>query len=315
MSDYTQTNDFSAKDALATGDPNKKIVGAQVDTELSALSTAIASKADIAGEAHTGTHSFAGDTSFAVGVTGIGTGINGKIAAHTNLVVRTDVTTPDEEVDVTADELIVKNTSGQQIRLTTVSETASNIGTLNTAGGITSATVAIDTWYGIWIIHKTGATDCVITPITDTLTDVLGDVAGTYTHGAFVGAVLTDGTSDNIPFIQTNKKSSLVTQMVDYDQANAGTTGISVTLTAPPNSVASFSVTNTGNTAANYILVTEIGQTDTTPSLSFSDFGASSGFSGAGQFTIRADASSQVRIRQSQTSGDHLVVTRGWAWE
>ncbi len=46
MSNYTQTTDFSAKDALASGDPNKVIAGADVDTEFSAIQTAIASKLD-----------------------------------------------------------------------------------------------------------------------------------------------------------------------------------------------------------------------------------------------------------------------------
>jgi hypothetical protein len=44
MSDYTKTTNFTAKDALSTGDPNKLIVGAEFDTEFDAISTAIATK-------------------------------------------------------------------------------------------------------------------------------------------------------------------------------------------------------------------------------------------------------------------------------
>lgn len=46
MSDYTQITDFSAKDALLTGDPEKLILGADFDGEFAALSTAIATKFD-----------------------------------------------------------------------------------------------------------------------------------------------------------------------------------------------------------------------------------------------------------------------------
>lgn len=46
MSDYTQTTDFSAKDALDAGDPEKVILGSDVDAELSAISTAIGTKAN-----------------------------------------------------------------------------------------------------------------------------------------------------------------------------------------------------------------------------------------------------------------------------
>lgn len=44
MSNYTQTTTFATKDALATGDPNKVIYGADIDTELSAIATAVATK-------------------------------------------------------------------------------------------------------------------------------------------------------------------------------------------------------------------------------------------------------------------------------
>lgn len=46
MSDYTQVTDFSAKDSLPSGDSGKVIYGADVDTELGLISTAIASKLD-----------------------------------------------------------------------------------------------------------------------------------------------------------------------------------------------------------------------------------------------------------------------------
>ncbi len=46
MSDYTQQIDFSAKDSLLTGDANKVAKGADIDTELALISTAIATKLD-----------------------------------------------------------------------------------------------------------------------------------------------------------------------------------------------------------------------------------------------------------------------------
>jgi hypothetical protein len=62
MSDYTQTTDFSVKDALTTGDAAKKILGSEVDVELAAIATAIASKPDDGDVVHdTGTETVAGD--------------------------------------------------------------------------------------------------------------------------------------------------------------------------------------------------------------------------------------------------------------
>lgn len=46
MSDYSRQKDFSAKDALSTGNPNKVIKGSDVDAEFDAIVTATASKAN-----------------------------------------------------------------------------------------------------------------------------------------------------------------------------------------------------------------------------------------------------------------------------
>jgi hypothetical protein len=46
MSNYTQTTFFAPKDSLLSGDPNKKIKGAQIDPEFAAIAVAIASKLD-----------------------------------------------------------------------------------------------------------------------------------------------------------------------------------------------------------------------------------------------------------------------------
>lgn len=46
MSDYTYSANLAAKDNLASGDTNKKILGATLETEFEAVETAIASKVD-----------------------------------------------------------------------------------------------------------------------------------------------------------------------------------------------------------------------------------------------------------------------------
>lgn len=51
MADYTQTTDFSAKDDLLTGDPDKLILGADFDAEFAAIASAVATKFDTGDEA------------------------------------------------------------------------------------------------------------------------------------------------------------------------------------------------------------------------------------------------------------------------
>lgn len=55
MSDYNKATNFTAKDSLTTGDPSKIVLGSEIDTELTAIETAIATKADEDSPTFTGT--------------------------------------------------------------------------------------------------------------------------------------------------------------------------------------------------------------------------------------------------------------------
>jgi hypothetical protein len=46
MSDYTKTTDFTVKDGLTTGDPDKLVLGSELDAEFTAIAAAIATKTD-----------------------------------------------------------------------------------------------------------------------------------------------------------------------------------------------------------------------------------------------------------------------------
>jgi len=55
MSNYTKTVNFTAKDALNSGDSNKIVRGSEIDTEFTNIQTAVATKADTASPTFTGT--------------------------------------------------------------------------------------------------------------------------------------------------------------------------------------------------------------------------------------------------------------------
>ena len=55
MADYSKATNFTAKDSLPTGNAGKIVKGTEIDTELTAVSNAIASKADINSPGLTGT--------------------------------------------------------------------------------------------------------------------------------------------------------------------------------------------------------------------------------------------------------------------
>ena len=55
MADYSKATNFTAKDTLPTGNAGKIVKGTEIDTELTAVSNAIASKANINSPGLTGT--------------------------------------------------------------------------------------------------------------------------------------------------------------------------------------------------------------------------------------------------------------------
>lgn len=54
MSNYTKTTNFAAKDNLVSGNAAKVVKGSELDTEFNNIATSIATKADLAGPALTG---------------------------------------------------------------------------------------------------------------------------------------------------------------------------------------------------------------------------------------------------------------------
>jgi hypothetical protein len=54
MANYIKVVDFAAKDSLPTLDPQKIVRGSEIDAEFSAIQTAVATKADLASPAFTG---------------------------------------------------------------------------------------------------------------------------------------------------------------------------------------------------------------------------------------------------------------------
>lgn len=55
MTSYTKTTNFTAKDTLPTGNTSKKVRGAEIDVEFTAIATAVNSKSDTASPTFTGT--------------------------------------------------------------------------------------------------------------------------------------------------------------------------------------------------------------------------------------------------------------------
>lgn len=68
MTAYTKSTNFTAKDALSSGNPSKIVRGSEIDTEFTNIQTAVNSKSNTASPTFTGTV-----TAATLAVTGNGT--------------------------------------------------------------------------------------------------------------------------------------------------------------------------------------------------------------------------------------------------
>ncbi len=98
MSDYTITTNFGAKDSLPSGNAGKVIKGSEFTTEFTNIQTAIATKADTAGDTFTGVVNFSADVAvntntLFVDVSGGNVGIGTASPAEKLHISRADVGT------------------------------------------------------------------------------------------------------------------------------------------------------------------------------------------------------------------------------
>lgn len=199
MANYTKTTDFTAKDALSTGDPAKVVSGALHDDEFDALAVAIATKADIASPTFTGTTTFANlvgasgatvtavldeDTLVSDSATKLATQqsikayVDSQISSNNGLteILTTDNTTGGVNIIVTA---------GDSITTDTISETTA-------ASGVTiDGTLIKD---GTVTANLTGNADTVTTNAN--LTGHVTSVGNAAVLGSFTTAQLNTAISD-----------------------------------------------------------------------------------------------------------------------
>lgn len=145
-----------------------------------------------------------------------------------NLVVsRTNATT----VAVTADELVLQDTSFNSVRITSVNESIS-ITTSGASGLVTALSEAANTIYYIWIARK--SSDGTVNGFLSTsavFATVAGQLDSGYDQLALVSAVGNDNSSNFINFKQTGKQYRF-TAWGTIASGNAGTgTWVSVDLT------------------------------------------------------------------------------------
>jgi hypothetical protein len=192
-------------------------------------------------------------------------------------------------------------------------------GTINCATtgalGLDAGSLANNTWYHAFAIAKADGTTSLLAS-----TSVSSPTFPTgYTLKRRLFSFKTNGSAQIIDFIQDGDLFQWVTLVADVSASNPGTSAVTATLTVPTgvNVQAVCQARNTNSDAtASYTYLSDLATTDSTPSLSITDFGQanSSTVAGASRVLVRTNTSAQIRYRLSYSSGNVglLINTLGW---
>ena len=176
----------------------------------------------------------------------------------------------------------------------------------------TGISLAVDTWYHFFLIAKIDGTVDAGFDTSITAANLLTD-ATDYTLFKLVESVLTDGSSNIIPFIQTGDTMKFAVPISDYS-STITTSAALLPLTTPLGRVVKPLINAWGlTTAAWAILLSSPSETDTAPALGgpFTLQGlANEG--GNGVPDIFTDTSSQIRARSSVGTPTLRLTMTGW---
>jgi hypothetical protein len=123
----------------------------------------------------------------------------GVVAGVRNFVAFNNAGTPNTKADVSADEVLAKDSSGNPFLIQTLSVTVDI--TVTGANGLDTGSLAANTWYYLWVIAKSDGTKAGMFSTSNTAPTMPSG----YTYKALVGLVRSDASSHFVGFIQEDR--------------------------------------------------------------------------------------------------------------
>jgi hypothetical protein len=152
------------------------------------------------------------------------------------LKITNNAGTPNTQIDVTANSVLMMNTSGASIRAVSLSETI-NLSTTG-ANGLDTGSMASSTWYYLWAIAKAdGTTDCLASTSNTNPTMPSG-----YTFKKYLGAMYSNGSTQLVRTLQYGNSVQFTSGMTLLSAGAVGTfstttptwAAVSVSAVVPP---------------------------------------------------------------------------------
>lgn len=181
------------------------------------------------------------------------------------------------------------------------------------AGGLFSGSVAVDTWYHVFLIRKDsdGSIDCGF----DTSVTAANIPTG-YTAYKWIGAALTDGSANITPFVHDGDRFTFTDVQPSISAVAQSTSAVSRTLSTPLDirTKASLILSYRDSViAGGRVYISDLSKTDETITTSVASMRADTNSTNSNShIEVLTNTSSQVRSKSSSTNGILSLYVTGW---
>ena len=226
------------------------------------------------------------------------------------LIIKVNATNPTYQVDVSADDLVVKDGIGGADLLAGVSLTVDI--TASGANGLDTGTEASSTWYFVWTIWDGSTTAGLLSTSATAPTLPTG-----YTHKALVGAVRNDGSSDFEAFFQRGRKVACTAQLASSAEPAASDTWESLSISAV---VPAIAVAISGTIGGRFQFDNEVAIAADANGLGAvyhvaNDDGESyNNFNTGSPFNVLLTVAQTTYWKSATTSDEMRIEITGWEW-
>lgn len=240
--------------------------------------------------------------------------------ANKNLVIANNTGSPNSKIDISADEIVLKDSSGRAFLASAVSVTADIA--VSGANGLDTGAEANSTWYYLHVIYNP-ATSTIASLLSLSKTAPTLPSGYTYSSG-FLGAVFNDGSGNLLSINQRGNKCRLATPILDADSTTQGATGVNYTITAPPlanaivtvvglEGAACFTMAVLGNGETDYAVISDVNTAGISGQVvGRGNAAAGDTVGGGANLSVVTTSSSQIRLIASQTINRAKIITHGW---
>ena len=170
--------------------------------------------------------------------------VNGLVGESRELVIQNHPANPDEQLDITADTVIMQSNSGDYSVAVNVVDLVDI--TVSGIGGLDTGSETVSTWYYVWLISNGASNGTLLS--TSATTPVL---PSGYVYKAMLGAVYNDSSGDLVKFHQTGRKAFTVLTEIDFGSTATG--NYPLTTAVPPIAKTAFGVGRLKDTGVNNI--------------------------------------------------------------